>query len=260
MQIAKQVILITGASAGIGRATALALATHGNRIAITARREAVLKEVGAEIRAAGSECLCLAGDATDGAHADRVVGGLVTSWGRIDIALLNVGGGVVCNTVTASREKILGCMRSNYDTMINFYVPLVAQMRGQQGPCLIAHVNSLAGYFGIPMQGDYTAAKSAARLFLDTARMELRHFGVDHIRLQTIHPGFVDTAAVQGDGIPTPGLISPEEAARHILAGFESEVPENRFPVATALATRIGRLAPRWLRSRVLLAAVPRQY
>jgi len=260
MQLSKQVILITGASSGMGRATALALAARSNRIAITARREALLRETADEVRRAGSECLSFTGDAADAAHADEVVREVVATWGRIDIALLNAGGGVVCNTLTATREKILGCMRANYDTMVNFFVPVLAQMRRQDGPCLIAHVNSLAGYFGIPMQADYNAAKGAARVFLDAARMDLLHFGVKHVRVQTIHPGFVDTAAIHRGGNPTPFLIGADEAARRILAGFVSEAPENRFPLGTAAATRCGRIAPRWLRTRLLLAAVPPEY
>jgi NAD(P)-dependent dehydrogenase (short-subunit alcohol dehydrogenase family) len=260
MRYDHQVILVTGASSGIGRATALELARHSNRLAITARRTELLEETARLAREAGSECLCFPGDATDGAHADHVVSQMVARWGRIDVALLNVGGGRPCNTLGATRETILGSMRANYDSLVNFYVPLMAQMRRQDTACLIAHVNSLASYFGIPMQGDYVPAKAAARLFLDTARMELRHFGVTHIKLQTIHPGFVATQAIAGGNFPTPNLISAEAAARHILAGFASEVPENRFPVTMALAARIGRIAPRWLRTRILLASVPRQY
>jgi len=260
MQLSGQVVVITGASSGIGRATALALAAGHNRIAITARREELLRETAEAVRRAGSECLPFTGDAADAAHADHVVAEVTARWGRVDIALLNAGGGVVCNTLTATREKLLGCMRSNYDTMITFFVPLLAQMRRQDRRCLLAHVNSLAGYFGIPMQADYNAAKGAARVFIDAARMELRHFGVKHVRLQTIHPGFVDTAAVHGGGNPLPFLMSPDEAARRILAGFVSEKPENRFPLPTAVAVRVGRLAPRWLRTRVLLASVPREY
>ncbi len=260
MRCENEVVLITGASSGIGRATALALAARSNRLAITARREALLEETAALARRGGSECLCFPGDATDGGHAERVVSEVVARWGRIDIALLNAGGGRPSNTVTATRDEILSCMRTNYDTLIDFWVPVVAQMRRQSGPCLVAHVNSLASWFGIPMQGEYVAAKGAARLFLDTARMELRHGGAGHVRVQTIHPGFVDTAGVDFEGVPTPNLISAEEAARRIVAGLVSEVPENRFPPATALATRIGRIAPRWLRTRVLLASVPRRY
>lgn len=255
-----KVILITGASSGIGRATALKLASHGNRIVLTARRKALLKEVAAEIIQAGSEAIYFPGDATDAKLAEKIVRETVRRYGRIDMAILNIGAGPASNTLTAPVEKILGCMRANYDTMVNFFVPVLRQMRAQQTPAMIAQVNSLASYFGLPMQGDYTAAKAAGRIFLETARMELKHFGVKHIHIQTIHPGFVAAGHSGKDATPAPNQISAEQAADYILRGIKNEVPENRFPFGTALATRIGRIAPLWLKTWILLKMTPRQY
>ena len=260
MNISKQVILITGASSGIGRATALALSQHDNVIAVTARRGELLESLAEEVRANGSECEVFVGDATDEAHGEDVVRAIVEKHGRIDIAVLNVGIGPPSNTLTASAETIKHCMRTNYDTLINFYVPLMRQMKQQTTRCMVTHMNSQASYFGIPMQGDYTATKGAARLFLDTARMELRHFGIEHIAIQTIHPGFVDTEACKDDGIPETGLISEEKAAEYVVRGLQSEVRENIFPPLTAWATRLGRVVPRWLLTRILLASIPREY
>lgn len=252
-------ILITGASSGIGRAVALKLALHNTRLILTARRKALLNSLAAEVRIAGSEALCFPGDATDTKHAEKVVREAARRYGRIDIAILNVGAGPASNTLTASANHILGIMRTNYDSMINFFVPLLKQMRQQQTPAMITHINSLATYFGLPMQGDYTAAKAAGRIFLETARMELKHFGVKHIKIQTVHPGFVD-AGHSGDGIPAPNQISAADAAARILRAIESEKAEYRFPFGTALATRIGRIAPLWLKTKILLAATPKNY
>jgi len=260
MEYSNKIILITGASSGMGRATAMALAKYRNKMIITARRQSLLREVAEEVRRAGSECTYFVGDATDAAHSDLVVSEMIKKYGRIDFALLNVGIGPASNTLTASREKILFCMRTNYDSMINFFVPLIAQMKKQNTPCMISHMNSQATYFGIPMQGDYTAAKGAARLFIETARMELQHFGITHIKLQTIHPGFVATHAVQDDGIPAPNEISEEEAAKYVLKGIQKEVRENLFPPGTAFATRIGRISPLWLKTKILLASIPKRY
>jgi NAD(P)-dependent dehydrogenase (short-subunit alcohol dehydrogenase family) len=260
MEYSEKVILITGASSGIGRAVALALSRYKNSIVITARRKELLESAAEEIRHNGSDCIPYAGDALDPKHADQVVSNIVSKFGRIDIALLNIGIGPPSNTLTASREKILHCMRTNYDTMINYYCPLIQQMKQQKTRCLIAHMNSQATYFGIPMQGDYTASKSAARIFLETARMELKHFGYSHILIQTIHPGFVDTDAVRGDGIPAPNQISEEKSAEYVLKGFKREMRENLFPPGTKYATMFGRIVPHWFLTKVLLSQTPEKY
>lgn len=260
MDYAGKVILLTGASSGIGRATALALSHFGTSLVITARRAELLEAVAAEVRANGSSCLVFAGDALDPAHADKVVAETVKAYGRIDIAIFNIGIGPTSNTLTASREKILHCMRSDYDTMINFYYPVMQQMKRQTTRCMIVQMNSQASYFGVPTQGDYTAAKSAGRIFLDTVRMELRHFGYKHIVIQTVHPGFVATDAVKGDANPTPDQISEEEAARHVLRGLRKEMRENLFPFKMKCATRFGRIVPNRLLTRILLSATPADY
>jgi len=164
------------------------------------------------------------------------------------------------NSLTATVDTIMNCMTLNYASLINFYVPTLKQMKTQQSKCMITHMNSLATYFGIPMQGDYAAAKAAGRIFLETARIELAHFGLDHIKIQTIHPGFVDTEAVSEDGIPAPNEISEEAAAAFVLKGIQKELRENRFPRGTSLSVRVGRIAPYWLRSRILRAEAPEDY
>jgi len=122
-------------------------------------------------------------------------------------------------------------------------------------------MNSLASFFGIPMQGDYTAAKGAVRLFLQTARMELKHFGIKHIHLQTIHPGFVDTEAVRNDGIPAPNEITEEKAAEYVIKGIQKNKKENMFPFGTSIGVRLARrFLPEWLITKVVLSETPKEY
>lgn len=260
MRYEEKNILITGASSGIGRAVAIALSHHRTKLVITARRAARLDSLANEVESNGSRCMPVSGDATERIHAEEVVARMVAEFGRIDIAILNVGAGPASNTLTGSVESILNAMRTNYDSLINFYVPVMKQMKTQTSECMIAHVNSLATYFGIPMQGDYAAAKAAGRIFLDTARIELEHFGQSHIKIQTIHPGFVATEATADDGVPAPNEISEAQAASYILRGIEKEQRENRFPLGTGLAVRIGRIAPHWLRKRILLTEAAEEY
>ncbi|MEQ9365691.1 MAG: oxidoreductase, partial [Leptospirales bacterium] len=71
---------------------------------------------------------------------------------------------------------------------------------------------------------------------------------------------FVATEATENDGVPAPNEISAEEAAVYILKGIRKEKREHRFPRGTALAVRVGRLAPGWLRARTLLAEAADEY
>ncbi len=260
MNYSNKTILITGASSGIGAATAIELAKYNNRIIITARREELLLEVAKKVESLGSECLYFVGDATSETHANSVIDEIIKKYGTIDIAILNVGYGPSSNTLTASAETIKFCMAANYDSFINFYVPILQQMKKQKEKCIIAHMNSQATWFGIPMQGDYTAAKAAVRIFVDTARMELKHFGFKHILLQTIHPGFVATESVKEDGIPAPNEISEEEAAKFVLKGLKSEKRENAFPAGTKWAAKLGRILPNKLLTKILLSQTPANY
>lgn len=261
MDINNKVIIITGASSGIGRATAVNLSKHQNKIIIVARRENLLQDVVKEIEDNGSSCEYYAGDALDEDFCEKVVGEVVEKYGIIDLAVLNIGIGPPSNTLKSSAKTIKWCMHVNFDTFINFYVPIMRQMLNQNSECMISHMNSLASFFGIPMQGDYTASKGGVRLFLQTARMELKHFGVKHIRLQTIHPGFVDTDAVRDDGIPAPNEISEEKAAEYVVQGIVKNKKENMFPFGTTIGVRLARrFLPEWLITKVVLSETPKEY
>ncbi len=123
MDLKDKVILITGASSGIGKAVALALSHGHNRIVITARRKELLSDVAEIIEKNGSEALAIAGDALDEEQAANIVQQAALRFGRIDIALLNIGAGPSLNIATASPDDIKQNMRINYDTMINFFCP-----------------------------------------------------------------------------------------------------------------------------------------
>lgn len=249
MLLENKTILIAGASSGIGREVALELATRGNRLAITARRQPELEQVAAEVRARGSECAALPADALDAEAAAAVVEQTCSRWQRIDAALLNIGYGPAQRTSTASSAAITRVMRLNYDVLVHYFVPLVERMKQQPGGGLIAHTNSLAGYLGLPSQGPYSAAKAAARIFMDTARVEL---AVHDIRAITICPGFVAAGSGDDAGIPRPFELSAAQAAKRIVRAMERESARTDFPLPTSLAVGLARVLPRGLRDRAL--------
>jgi NAD(P)-dependent dehydrogenase (short-subunit alcohol dehydrogenase family) len=257
MDLQQRVVLITGASSGIGKAVALALSHKQNRIVITARRKELLSKAAETIQKNGSEALAIPGDALDEEQAARTVQEAVSRFARIDIALLNVGAGPHLNTAKASPDEIKQNMRVNYDSMINFFCPLVRQMKTQGSGGIIANTNSLAGFLGLPMQGQYSAAKAACRIFLDTARIELRPF---NIRVLTICPGFVNTEKNKEDGIPKPFSISEEEAAQHILKALRLEIKEYLFPTSLKIGIIMNRFLPQFVNDKIISHFLPSEY
>ncbi|MFA5400131.1 MAG: SDR family oxidoreductase [Dehalococcoidia bacterium] len=249
MELKDRVILITGASSGIGKAVALALSHGHNRIAILARRQELLSDVAESIRKNGSEALAIVGDALDEKQAADAVHEAAQRFGHIDIALLNIGIGPSLEIAKASPDDIKQNMRINYDTMINFFCPLVQQMKKQESGGIIANTNSLAGFVGLPTQGQYSAAKAACRMFLDTARIELKQY---NIRVLTICPGFVVTERNKHQGIPRSLTMTTDQAAKHILAALKSERKEYLFPNHLKTAVMLPKFLPRSATERLL--------
>jgi NADP-dependent 3-hydroxy acid dehydrogenase YdfG len=256
MRLQDKTILIVGASSGIGRATALSLADRSNRLVVCARRRMLLETLGSEIEARGSRCLFIETDALDRSSAESVIDVSVKEFGDIDVALLNVGEGPSFNMNRCSVDEVWQNMASNYLTMVNYLIPLIRQMK-RQGHGLIAHTNSLAGFLGLPMQGPYSAAKAAARILMDTCRLELRG---QNIQFVSLHPGFVATERVANDGIPAPFEISEAAAAKHIIKGIERGRPDYLFPFVMKLLTRLAGMLPKSLTGYLLLRAVPDEY
>lgn len=256
MKLRQRTILISGASTGIGRCVAEQLALADNNIVITARRSAKLAVVAAAIEARGSRCLTIAADALDEGAAADVVAQAVARFGRIDAALLNIGDGPQYHMGTASAAAIKHCMRINYDVTVNYLAPLIAHMKSAGGG-LIAHTNSLAGRLGVPMQGPYSAAKSAAHVLFDTCRTELRGH---NMRFVSLYPGFIATERVAHDGIPAPYEISAVACAAHIVRAMERETRDAPFPWRTAWLTRLLCSLPKPLAGRLMLGFAPADY
>jgi len=243
MDFRNKVVLVVGASSGIGRTVALKLAAAGAFVTATARRVDRLASLEREVRARGGECFVIAADAEDEAAASGVVDKVVARHGRIDAVLLNAGGAPALDLSRMTAGEVKAYMRSNYDVVVNYLLPILAQMR-RQGHGLVAHTNSLAGLIATPLQGPYCAAKAAARLLIDTCRIEFAPFGV---RFVTVYPGFVATEATAADGMPAPMEISEDRAAEEIMMAMRRERWDHLFPRATASLVRLLQIIPkRW--------------
>lgn len=248
-----KVVLIVGASSGMGRATALKLAAKGASLVVTARRAEKLEALAAEITAQGGVCLVVAADVQEETAAQGVVDAAIARFGRIDLALLNAGGAPALDMRTMSAGEVNAYMRSNYDVLVNVLFPVLREMVPRGGG-LIAHTNSLAGFLGIPLQGPYSAAKGAARLLIDTCRIEFGHYG---IRFVSIYPGFVATEHTADDGMPAPMEISEDRAVDYILDALRRERADYLFPPRMARLVRLMMILPKSLTQRLLKKEMP---
>jgi dehydrogenase/reductase SDR family member 7B len=183
-----KVALITGASSGIGRATALRLASFGVRVALASRAVPALEEVARQIKALGVEALAVPTDVTDREQCHRAVETTVAHFGRLDVLLCSAGvslRGMFADMVPAALEHI---MRVNFFGTLYptyFAVPHLKRSHGS----LIA-ISSLTGKRGTPSYAIYGASKFAVRGLYDSLRLELAGDGV-HVGV--VSPGFVDT-------------------------------------------------------------------
>jgi NAD(P)-dependent dehydrogenase (short-subunit alcohol dehydrogenase family) len=183
-----RVVLITGGSSGIGRATALRLAGHGARVALAARTAPALAAVADEVKARGGEALVVAADVTDPEHCRRAVEATVERFGRLDVLICSAGvsmRALFADSDLAVMERVI---RTNFlGTLYTTYhaVPHVTRSRGS----LVA-ISSLTGKRGVPSYSAYGAAKSAVQGLYESLRLELAPAGV-HVGI--VSPGFVDT-------------------------------------------------------------------
>lgn len=193
--LSEQVILITGASAGIGTALAQTLATRfpGVRLALTARRADKLEEIAIMCRQAGADVLVITTDMTDAEQVAALSRGVLEKWGRVDAVVNNAGygqmGPIELMSLTAAKEQ--------FD--VNFFAPLIlAQtlipIMRQQGGGRIINISSLGGHMAFPAGGLYSSSKFALEALSDVLRMELKGF---NIKVSVIVPGPVITEFFQ---------------------------------------------------------------
>jgi short-subunit dehydrogenase len=251
MQLDGKTVLITGASSGLGRALAVALAKRGNAIIATARRADLLQALKQEIESGGGRCVVVAADSVVTAEAEAVLQKGVEAFGPIDLAILNAGGGKATSMANATAEQVLQQMRTNYDTFVNYLCPLIARMKERGGT--IACTSSPAGFFGLPKSGPYSASKAAGRTLMDTCRIELAR---TPIRFVALYPGFTYTEGLEADEVPVKALIiHKDRAVREMIRAIERGRAHHLFPKRIAFLITLGRLIPEPFRRWVLARA-----
>jgi short-subunit dehydrogenase len=241
--LAGKVVIITGASEGIGARLATILARRGARLALAARNEARLRDAG------GPEALVVSGDLTDASVRASLIHKTVERWGQIDVLINNAGRG---SYYTASATPIDEA-RALFD--LNFFAPLaLAQLAAphiRRSRGTIANVSSIAGQISLPWLPVYSASKFALASITSTLRIELEPAGV---HVMGVFPGYVDTEFhAHAAGPPPPPIVvkgkryaaSAEQCAAAILHGIERRRRTVVTPRAGWLLVWANRLFPR---------------
>jgi 3-oxoacyl-[acyl-carrier protein] reductase len=224
--LAGKTAIITGASAGIGWATALAFAEKGARVVVTARREQRLRELCDLIGARDGKAVYLAGDGADEATAQNCVALAVKQFGRLDILINNAGAGNYKNLVDTSVEEYDALMDSNMKSSFLFTRHAAPVMIAQKGGEIL-FISSVAGLQGYAGEAVYCASKFAQIGFAQALDGELRKYG---IKVGTICPGGVKTEFAVGNGRTEEGvknsyMMEPHELADAIV--FACMQPRN---------------------------------
>ena len=217
-KLAGKVAIITGASAGIGWASALALAQEGASLVLTARRKERLEELERAVSQAGGKAVSVVGDAAQEEIAQRCVSAAVETFGALDILINNVGVGNYKNIVDTSADEYDEMMDTNVRSTFLFTRHAVPVMI-KQGSGTILMISSMAGLYGFGGEAVYCATKFAQVGFAQALDKELRPHG---IKVGVICPGGVKTEFALGKGrteqsVAESGMLEPEDVAGAVL-------------------------------------------
>jgi NAD(P)-dependent dehydrogenase (short-subunit alcohol dehydrogenase family) len=226
----EQVLVVTGASSGLGRAICRAAGARGAKVVLAARNEDALANGVREVEAAGSEALAIPTDVTDLTEVQSLVAGAMGWFGRIDTFVANAMVTVYSEVEELEPAELRRVIDVNFLGVANCYRAALPHLKESKGTFL--HVGSALAYRGIPLQAAYCASKAAARTFLESARVELAKQD-SGVAVSVVLPGAIDTPQFDRDRQkmgyqpqPVPPIYEPEPFAEAVLRCCERPVRE----------------------------------
>ena len=240
MNLNNKVVLITGASTGIGKAIAVKFLETNCELVLVARHTELIKEYLNKSPITNNQSLIIKCDVTNKIEVANAYKQIIEKFGKVDVAILNAGVGhnvTVENYDSRFAEETFGANIFGIVYWVEQLLP--GFVKRKEG--IIAGISSLADNRGFSGSGFYCASKAAASIYLEGLRVELKHYG---IKVITVKPGFVKTPMTDQNKFKMPFLMEPDKAAHIIIDGIKKEKRVIQFPLPMVLLTRFVGLLP----------------
>ncbi|MBA3571603.1 MAG: SDR family NAD(P)-dependent oxidoreductase [Pyrinomonadaceae bacterium] len=236
----EKVVMVTGASSGIGRGVAVELSRRGAKLGLVARRKETLQEIVSEFESRGGKALAVPGDVQDALAVRAAADRFREQLGPIDVLIANAGIGSTNDSAELRASEVAGVINVNVIGAANSVAAVVPEMVARGRGQLVV-ISSLAAYRGLPKSAAYCASKAAVSAFFESLRLDLQPRG---IAVTIIHPGFIKTPLTAGRHAQMPFLMELDVAVEKILRAIEKKKKSYAFPWQLASIVRAGMIMP----------------
>ena len=253
MNFDNKVVVLTGASSGIGYHLAKLLPKENCFLALIARRKNILNELVNELSNQNNRVKAYQRDVGKLDEVQSTFEQIKKDFGRIDIAILNAGISSrtdIADYSSAQAKEIFDINTLGIVNCVEQVLPNFIQRKDG----MIVGVSSLAESRGFPKSGFYNASKSAASLLLESLRIELKPY---KIKVITVKPGFVRTPMTDKNKFHMPFLMDVEKAVNIIISGIKKEKKIIQFPLPTVIGAKLFKIMPNWLFDRIMSKELP---
>lgn len=256
-RIRGNVAIVTGASSGIGRATALRLAEAGVKVVAAARSGERLEGLVSEIRSSGGEAVAQPTDVTDPKQCQAVVQRAIQEFGRLDIFINNAGISMRALVDDAAETTLRRVMEVNFWGTVHCTKAALPHLRRSRGALLA--ISSVAGFHGLPGRSGYSASKFAIHGFMESVRIE----NLDvNLQVTIVAPGFtaseIRTHALVADGGEqgdTPRnesrLMPAERVAKLIVRSIRKRKRNKIISFEAQVIALMQRILPLWIDRKI---------